>query len=67
MHASLDKIELVDKSLVKQLITAAGHLYDDVSNQLQEVYSNMVRGLSSRSMRWYCKDKGIKRIKGADL
>ena len=60
-------MELVDKSLIKQLITTAGHLYDDVSNQLQEVYLYMVRGLSSRSIRWYCKDKGIKRIKGTDL
>ena len=59
-------MELVDKNLVKQLITS-GHLYSDVSKQLQEAYLNIVRGLSPRSVRQYCTEQGIKRIKGADL
>ena len=53
-------MEHVDKALVKNWV-GERLSYEKISERLKDVYPNISRGLSARSVRRYCKKLGITR------
>ena len=53
-------MESISIDIVKRLLSV-GKSYE-ISVELQQVYPNITRGLSARSVRRYVKEKGIKEI-----
>ena len=54
-------MDSVSIDIVKGLLSV-GKSYDEISVELQQVYPNITRGLSARSVRRYVKEKGLKEI-----
>ena len=54
-------MDAVSMDIVKSLLLT-GKTYSEISTELQQMYPHIVRGLSTRSVRRYVKEKGLKEI-----
>lgn len=54
-------METVSMDIVRSLLLT-GKTYSEISMELQQMYPHIVRGLSTRSVRRYVKEKGLKEI-----
>ena len=60
------KMDTISAEFVYSLVVK-GWSYRDISEHLQSMYPHIQRGLSERSVRRFCCDHGITKLKGSDL
>ena len=65
----MEALREIDRDLPRKLQTLIdeGKTYEQISQTLQSANVAVTRGLSARSIRRFCADNGIKKMKGADL
>lgn len=54
-------MDTVSMDIVKGLLLT-GKTYSEISTELQQMYPHIIHGLSTRSVRRYVKEKGVRRF-----